>query len=675
MFRFFGWPGVGKATSESAKDRREELQLQIRNFLQGVDRKHKFLPAGRICQLVTRKSVCAVMPPQIPPALVDFICRDAKKIFLALVYGGRADPAELMHIMTSIQQHGMTDDRLPVDVECMGCGGSSLCFARHDRPLDAFHDTKWGRTMISHSFQSDQHMFNAPIFNKSKFVYELDGECILPFTERGGREKDGHFSTVSEAVLHTDHEDFTQRQGNQRQSIHVALKKLKHLDSEKEYNIERAWEHEVSALQEISELKHPNLIQPLAAIKHGTERYIMFEWADGGSLRDVWLQQGPEPSVLSKDRVMCVLEELKGLAGALAALHNTNNDTKTARITSSASVFGTTDYSPITVQINGSTTVKSSLIRSSPIGPREVSSRTLQVPRIQIDRDGSEDDTGSAYTGTSSELEGSYASEDLGDAEVHWRHGDLKPDNILQFKDKATGDRSSSRWLGKLKIADLGLAKQHMLKTSRRNEQTQQKYTTSQYEAPEAMANTHAPRSRRYDIWSMGCVILEFVIILLYGNRGLEAFYSERPHSSSSTETLYFTVDKRRGITEVSHIVDHWMKQILKDPECDRQSGSAIGDLVKLVKERLLVVDLPQDGMSRDELSRCRADARELQYQLEFIWKTARDDEEQGGNYLCDKQTRSRERIPLPTRSDKTRAKPTVRFLGDNLQPKRRDQV
>jgi len=659
--RLFGWQG----NVESLKGSQREFQCQIQRLLQGTGSGCRFLPARQIVQLTNSERVRGVLPHHVPPDLVEFICRDAKKIFLALVMGGAAEAADLANIMSSMKHHGITDDQLPlpVDVECIGCGDASQCLEEHDQYLDALHDTIW--RLAGFRFRSDQRMFDAPVFTRARFVYDLEEECILPFTWKNKQKKDGHFSTVSEAILHPDHEDFERQDQGERRALHVALKELKSLDSESEYNVERAWEHEVSALREISNLRHSHLIRPLAAIKRGPERYIMFEWANGGSLRDVWSQQGLEPRELSADRVMCVLEELKGLAEALASLHNTNNETRTARITRSSQAPGAGDRNSRETE----STAAASAVQSNAIS-NGASSQTLQVPRIQILRDNSDDDDDSSNV--SSEPDGSYVSEDPDpdDTEVHWRHGDLKPDNILQFRNGST-----VRWLGRLKIADLGLAKQHMFKTSRRNEHTQQKYTTSQYEAPEAMSNLHSPRSRRYDIWSMGCVILEFVIVLLYGNRGLEIFYNERPHGGGSTETLYFTVDRRQGIAEVSNIADHWIKQILRDSECDRQPGSAIGDLVRLVRDRLLVVDLPQDDMSQDELAECRADARELHDRLQKIWMTARDDEHRGGNYLCSNRSRASNQTPQPSGGRRTKAKPGVRFLGDHLQPRRRDQV
>ena len=57
--------------------------------------------------------------------------------------------------------------------------------------------------------------------------------------------------------------------------------------------------------------------------KDGEEHYVMFEWADGGNLRDLW-ENMPSP-ILSGKLVKSVINELLGLATALAAAHNLEN--------------------------------------------------------------------------------------------------------------------------------------------------------------------------------------------------------------------------------------------------------------------------------------------------------------------------------------------------------------
>jgi len=98
------------------------------------------------------------------------------------------------------------------------------------------------------------------------------------------------------------------------------------------------------------------------------------------------------------------------------------------------------------------------------------------------------------------------------------RHGDMKPENILCFG----GDGNGQNVHGRLVITDFGLAKIHKNATSARHEATSTRGVTILYAPPEC--NSKQPRSRRYDIWSLGCMYLEFVIWLLWGNEVLENF-------------------------------------------------------------------------------------------------------------------------------------------------------
>ncbi|KAM5348937.1 hypothetical protein ACJ41O_008760 [Fusarium nematophilum] len=576
MFGFFS----KKPPPEASKDEVQKFRRKIRGSLvKSALGDKKFLPRGEVSKLVTEKTVKNLLP-QASPSLVEFVCRRAQKAFLTVLWHN----TNLHAIMESFQSSGLTDKYLPIGdpkAENGPCGMHDGGTCKHAKALDVFHD--WDDHEFS-DFYKDQWTFCSPIFGKGGFRQELHANYILPFTWVSDDQKDGHFSSVFEAKLHADHhQDDSKTNVKYGQGNHVALKKLKRLRSEPGYNVETAWESEAAALHQISELRHKHLIGRKGAFKHGTECFIMFEWADGGTLRDVWQREATKRTELNGDRIMEVLEQLVGLAGALSKLHNTNTNTKTARMMSNKTKNPSLEPA------------KTPRTLLSPGRDNNSPSSSLQVPQIRFQPESSDEDY--------------YNSDNPDDAnEEHWRHGDLRPDNILQFRD--------STWLGTLKIADFGLAKQHALATSHQDEHTQRKYSTSQYEAPEVITNCNLrlPRSRRHDIWSMGCIILEFAIWLLYGYDGLDKFYKEREHINALKETLYFTVDSIERTAQLSNIAKGWMDYMLQfDPECNGDSPSVLGDLIKLVKDRLLVVALPQDRMTELALKECRADAEELE--------------------------------------------------------------
>lgn len=162
------------------------------------------------------------------------------------------------------------------------------------------------------------------------------------------------------------------------------------------------------------------------------------------------------------------------------------------------------------------------------------------------------------------------------------RHGDLKPENILRFS--SGGDR---REIGTLKIADMGLAKHHEVNTRLRKNLTSTRYGTARYEPPEVGAPrlTSPATSRLYDTWSMGCILLELIIWLLYGYEELVKFYD-------SIKDYYVVKDNGQvKVGEVRPHVNDYIAQLSTNEACTEHT--ALGDLLKIVKAELLVVDLP----------------------------------------------------------------------------------
>lgn len=148
---------------------------------------------------------------------------------------------------------------------------------------------------------------------------------------------------------------------------------------------DKAWEDEAKALRDINQLDHPNITRCIAAIRRGGRRYFVFAWAEGGNLQEYW--ENVERQSPNAKSIQQMVEQLRGLADALDALHNCRNND------------------------NG----------------------LLGIP------------------GTGNK-----------DKDRSIRHGDLKPENVLRFL-SGPGAKASlaAQDLGTLKIADMGLAKQH----------------------------------------------------------------------------------------------------------------------------------------------------------------------------------------------------------------------
>ena len=267
-------------------------------------------------------------------------------------------------------------------------------------------------------------------------------------------------------------------------------------------DVQSVWNSEVNALNQISGLSHPHLIQRIAAIERGKQRCLMFLWADGVNLRDFW-RNSPTPA-LTAALVRAMIWQLRGMADALQSLHGFKED-------------------------------------------------------------------------------------------LHIRHGDIKPENILHFPDQNDSP------IGTFKISDLGSSVHHAVVTRLREKTGGKAWSTMRYQPPEAKTNPLAASSRLYDIWSMGCVTLEFMIWLLYGNEELNNFSANIKGKQDEASSFFELVADQRGahpklVAQIHPTVQACLDHLSKDPECNGKT--ALGDLLEIVKKKLLVIELPEHSSS-----------------------------------------------------------------------------
>lgn len=128
-------------------------------------------------------------------------------------------------------------------------------------------------------------------------------------------------------------------------------------------------------------------------------------------------------------------------------------------------------------------------------------------------------------------------------ATVYGRHGDIKPENILWFR-----QYQRSTEMGRLVLSDLGLAAIHR-DQSRSNVPGQAIPTTPNYRPPECdMDGRDGHISRSFDIWTLGCLFLEFLVWLLQGWEGRNEFRMDRCMSAylNGETDVYFDI-RRKG--------------------------------------------------------------------------------------------------------------------------------
>lgn len=224
------------------------------------------------------------------------------------------------------------------------------------------------------------------------------------------------------------------------------------------------------------------------------------------------------------------------------------------------------------------------------------------------------------------------------------RHGDLKPENILRFTD--------NQERGTLLIADMGLTRFHVAVTQVRQARQAKTATipgTRRYEPPEVDDRmAEKARSRDYDVWSMGCIFLEFLIWLLEGQASLEEF--------NEPGNFQYFWENHEGAFKVHSAVESRINRIAQIIGCDDpNTDTASKDLHNLIRNRLLKVKLLGDGWPKNE---SRANAPELVAQMEQIYTRAREDK----HYL------SLGRVPTRTISSRASATLEVPLLDDRAE-------
>ncbi|KAF5676582.1 kinase [Fusarium heterosporum] len=147
------------------------------------------------------------------------------------------------------------------------------------------------------------------------------------------------------------------------------------------------------------------------------------------------------------------------------------------------------------------------------------------------------------------------------------RHGDIKPENILYFP------RHDRDLRGTLKITDFGCT-DFSTKKEVNSKRLESMPNSPTYRAPKTdIPSDDTSISASYDVWTLGCVYLEFIIWWLGGWTLVEDFARRRleldpswygPTKGQAKTDFFFTVvrgddgkrtaEVRRGVTEVSNL-------------------------------------------------------------------------------------------------------------------------
>ncbi|KAH6642482.1 hypothetical protein C7974DRAFT_103107 [Boeremia exigua] len=158
-------------------------------------------------------------------------------------------------------------------------------------------------------------------------------------------------------------------------------------------------------------------------------------------------------------------------------------------------------------------------------------------------------------------------------------HHDLKPGNILFF------DSHPGTW----KICDFGMARLKYYTESSTAQGPNNRFGTPDYQPPEYIENGTESHGRPFDVWSLGCIILELATVWKFGwaDEGIHEFRERRRQAASSLANA-----DRSSSSQSDHAPFKGNQQVIKDWMDQIESGSNVDadfrKVLHLVSEMLV---------------------------------------------------------------------------------------
>ncbi|KAF5865006.1 hypothetical protein ETB97_005571 [Aspergillus alliaceus] len=161
---------------------------------------------------------------------------------------------------------------------------------------------------------------------------------------------------------------------------------------------------------------------------------------------------------------------------------------------------------------------------------------------------------------------------------LYGRHGDLKAENILWFKTRhGCADPD-----GILLITDLGLGKFHRFQSRSAEPATSVAFPTT-YSPP---MRPWEKVNRAFDIWSLGCLYLEFITWIVLGEEAIRKFAERRGQDDSDYElnTDFFYSTNRMTVRPS---VGEWVAHLKRESRCTL----VFHELLDLIMSHMIRID------------------------------------------------------------------------------------
>ncbi|RSL42094.1 hypothetical protein CEP54_015602 [Fusarium duplospermum] len=587
-------PGPDRASPSRTSHRSKfQLQRELRMACQEIKspmhngQKTYFLPKAKLDELVNEASVTRQLAAQLPSgshsdyiqleSVAKAVCteeevklddgklktRSYRQIFAILVFIGESASIRLfMKHRVSDLDLPLIEDSAPGDEYWNELYRGNADGEAQGEPLECTQE--WSPENKKR-FCECQWMMLAPFFSLGAYNhvkhYKLKDQHLLPFFQEQQQfsspesmrsqstERGGGFSQVFLVWIHPDHHNFHDCGPDPRRGF--AIKRLLKTD-------EKSFKKEVDMLKKFSgDGSHDHVVSVLATYEQFGTYHLIFHWADGDLFR-YWNQICRNPT-FDYSTVLWMAKQLYGLADGLLRFHRHYTDPNQ-------------NSSDRMEDRNGDEAVRPT---------KRTRFIVAEPPPTRAAR--------------------SYESGHGGKKERYGRHGDLKPENILLFPSPKDNP-------GVLKISDLGQAELHSTCSKTRRES--RGVNTLTYRPPESDVEPHLI-SRASDIWSLGCIFLEFVTWMLDGMEAVDKFKQQRMSSDlyllQMDSDTFYQLERIDNLQHVgAKLKDSHINMLRSRPNCTEYFKYVLD----LISEGMLVIDGSLHG-GRKDCGRIRSGLKE----------------------------------------------------------------
>ena len=161
-----------------------------------------FVPQGEFDRIVTREAIRDTLYSRTEAedaVLVDYIVKDARKLFAIVVLSDLSGPSYLTQAMYLFRDHNFSDSNLPIEDPPISEDGQFDLPAHPLRRLSKF----WRGAMI-HTFCYEQWKLLVPVFLPDGVNHDL-GAQIIPFIDKSDEAREGSSGSVRRYTVHPDH--------------------------------------------------------------------------------------------------------------------------------------------------------------------------------------------------------------------------------------------------------------------------------------------------------------------------------------------------------------------------------------------------------------------------------------------------------------------------------------